>query len=117
MYDLEAKKSSSKSKTCPLLLNAVLSPIEEEPPVCPMEMSSHSVHCDKLIQEARTERDQALLMARQYRDAAESTRAEKRELQFTLEKRIEVVRDFWRNKVVEGGSRSGVMLRAPLLRK
>ena len=63
-----------------------------------MEMSSHSVRCDKLIQEARTERDQALLMAHQYRDAAESTQAEKWELQFTL--KIEVIKT-WRNKVVE----------------
>ena len=53
-----------------LAIECCLSPIEEEPPVCPMEMSSHSVRCDKLIQEARTERDQAFLMAHQYRDAA-----------------------------------------------
>ena len=34
-----------------------------------------------------------------------------------LDGKIEIVRDFWRNKIVEGGSRSGKMLRASLIRK
>jgi len=48
---------------------------------------------------------------------AETVSAEKREIKYEMEKTVEVVRDFWRNKVVEGGSRAGLMLRASLLRK
>ena len=116
LYEAEIR-SAKRSDTAPLLLGTVLSPVVEKPPVCQLGFHRQSAKCDKLIQEARTERDQALLIARQYRNVAEATRAEKRELQCELEKKIEVVRDFWRNKVVEGGSRSGLILRAALLRK
>ena len=75
------------------------------------------MRCTKELQTARNERDQALLQARYYRDLAEVTRAEKRALKYNLEEKIELVRDFWRNKIVEGGSRSGRMLRASLIRK
>ena len=68
------------------------------------------------MHEARKERDYALITARQWRDKAESAQAEKRKLKNEMEKTVEVVRDFWRNKVVEGESRSGKILRAALIR-
>ena len=94
------------------LLNAVVVPITESS-ITESSIANH----ERLLLEAREERDNALLVARQCRDLAETAQAEKRDVKCELEKRVEVVRDFWRSKVVEGGSRSGLMLRASLLRK
>ena len=110
LYDVEIHTSTqtcSHHNTKPLLLDAVVVPITE---------SSTAIH-ERLLLEAREECDNALLVARQCRDLAETAQAEKRDVKYELEKRVEVVRDFWRSKVVEGGSRSGLMLRASLLRK
>ena len=63
------------------------------------------------------ERDRALSLARIYRDMTETSQSEKRIMKSKLEKKIETVRDFWRNKLVEGTSRSGRMLRAALKNK
>jgi len=42
---------------------------------------------------------------------------ERKELENRLQTQIDVVRDFWRNKIFEGGSRGAKILRASLLRK
>ena len=49
-----------------------------------------------------------------YRDIAEDGQTEEQKLKHELEK-VELVRNVWRNKVMEGGSRSGMMLRAALI--
>ena len=107
------------SNTAPLILDAFVTPVAEPKPACSCSIPStvKEMWYKKEIQAARNERDQALLQARQYRDMAEATRADKRALKHNLEGKIEIVRDFWRNKIVEGGSRSGRMLRASLIRK
>ena len=46
-----------------------------------------------------------------YRDLAETLKKEKRDIEHKLVS-IEVVRDFWRNKIVEGDSRGGKIFRA-----
>ena len=48
---------------------------------------------------------------------AEKSQTDKRLLKISLEKQVETVRDFWRNKVVEGDSRSGRMFRNALITK
>ena len=112
------KRNMGDSDTAPLLLDAVLTPISE-PNICnySSEGAILAQQCNDMVTAARVERDQALLLARQYRDAAEVCQNEKREMKYNLEKKIEVIRSFWRNKVVEGGSRSGRILRAALIRK
>lgn len=47
-----------------------------------------------IIKQAKDDQDQALTKAKQYTDLAE----------YRLVSRIEVVRDFWRNEIVEGNS-------------
>jgi len=101
--------------TSPLLLDAVLTPISECVCSCLPENSVHAIHCKQQVQSARQERDQALSLARHCRDLAEASQAEKRTLKSELEGKIELVRNFWRNKVV-GHSRSGQILRAALIR-
>ena len=92
----------------------LLTPISEPVDNC---LCKNSLHCKQQLQRARKKRDQALSLARCYRDLAEARQAEKRALKNELDERIELVRDFWQNKVVEGGSRSGQILRAALVRR
>ena len=42
---------------------------------------------------------------------------EKSDLQHRLETQVELVRNFWRNQIVEGDSRPGNLLRVALIRK
>ena len=106
------------SNTAPLILDAIVTPVSEPKPACSCSIPGtvHDVRCKKELQAGRNERDQALLQARHYRDLEEATHADKRALKHNLEGKIELVRDFWRNKV-KGGSRSGRMLQASLIRK
>ena len=67
--------------------------------------------------EARKARNDALLVAHQFRDMAETLQAQKRDMKYEMEKTVEVVKEFWCNKVIEGGSRAGRMLRASLLKQ
>ena len=93
--------------TSPLLLDTPLSE-----PMCSCTGVVSSNRCKQQLEYARRERDNAILLARQYRDMAEECHTEKRS---HLEEKVELVRHFWRNKVVEGGTRSGQILRAALL--
>ena len=107
---------SNKERECtsPLLLDSVVTPLSEPPCTCNDVVGAK---CKQLIyNSARHERDQAKLLARQYRDLAEECQAEKRRLKQELEQRVETVRNFWRNQIVEGGSRAGRVLRSSLIR-
>ena len=108
-----------RNDNCLLILNEVVVPIQEqEQTFDPSHMSQMArTDCKQIVQKAREERDQALKLAQQFRNIAEQSFSEKRCLQYELESKVETVRDFWRNKIVEGGSRSGSILRASLLRK
>ena len=69
------------------------------------------------LQEARNDRNKAMMEAKCYQELAETLKKEKRELENRLHTQTEVVRDFWRNKIIEGDSRGGRILRASLFRK
>ena len=107
---------SHKERDCtsPLLLDSVITPIVEPPCYC--DDIVIAAHCEQQLQNARQEKDNALQLARWYRDIAEKCQTEKRRMKHKMEEKLEIVRNFWRNKVVEGGSRSGKMLRAALIR-
>ena len=110
--------SAEQSVNSPLLLDSVVTPIYEEQEQC--ECSSNDVlvlKCKEQLHKAREDRNQALFLARHYRALAEKTRSDARMLKMNLESRVETVRDFWRNQIVEGTSRSGRMLRAALTNK
>jgi len=108
---------SSQDNTGPLLLDSVLVPIQETTLAGHAEDLVHTAQCIEHVESARSERNQALRLVQHYRNLAEEYCREKRDLQYKLEAKIELVRDFWRNQVVEGGSRSGKILRAALIRK
>ena len=114
-YIEQNHKEKDSSDTSPLLLDEVVTPVLE--PTCNCTDSINGTRCKLLLESARRERDSAVLLARHYRDLAEESHTERRIQKHKLEEKVELVRNFWRNKVVEGGSRSGKILRAALIRK
>ena len=100
----------------PLLLDSVVTPIQEE--LCTYSSDAVlAMKCKDEVQRGRQEHNQALHLARQHRNMAEESLAEKRMIKSNLEDQIEVVGNFWRNKIIEGNTRSGRILRAALIRK
>lgn len=105
--------------TEPVNLNPVLIPIKEESPMEAMSSQGDVVHtkyCSEHVQNARIERNDALQLAKFYRDRVEDLVKEKRDLRHSLESQVDRIREFWRNQIIEGGSRAGRMVRASLLR-
>lgn len=104
----------------PQIRDAVLLPIEEPLPsiscVCENSIAC-TRECHEHIIKARAERNDALLLLRQYRNMAEHMEKQKQEIKKQMVSRVECIKNFWRNQVVEGGSRSGKILRASLIRK
>ena len=80
------------------------------------------------IIKARGERNEALLLAKHYRDIAEKYKLEKKILQIETERKIidtkeqaaigiDRIKKFWRSQIMEGNSRAGKILRAAQLQK
>ena len=80
------------------------------------------------IIKARHERNDALLLAKHYRDVAEKCKLQKKILQMEMERKvidtkeqaaigIDRIKKFWRSQIMEGNSRAGKILRAALLQK
>ena len=89
----------------------------EEPTVNPFTQDNPVYHSwyQEQVNLARQERDHAILLARHYRDKAEESVSEKRTIQHRLESKVEITRNFWRNKIIEGNCHAGKILRAALL--
>lgn len=100
-----------------LLLDAVITPVSESSCIFEDSCTLQELHSRQQVQSARAERDRALALACKYRDDVEKSRMERRALKHDLETKIETVRNFWRNKIIEGSSRSGRILRAALIRQ
>ena len=86
-----------RNTTSPLLLDSVVTPMVEPSRSCTNIIVA--AQCKQLLQSARQERDNGT------GDIAEECQTEKRRLKHKLEERVELLRNFWRNKV-EGGSRT-----------
>jgi len=105
--------------TEPVNLDPILIPIKEKPPTEAMPHQSDIVHtkyCSEHVQNARIERNDALRLAKFYRDRVEDLVKEKRDLRHSLESQVDRVRKFWRNQIIEGESRAGRMVRTSLFR-
>ena len=72
--------------------------------------------CKQLLTAIDKRETRPLSLVRVYRDLAESSLEQKRSMKTDLERKIELVRDFWRNKIVEGTTRSGKILQASLMK-
>ena len=111
----DAYNEIASTSSMPLLLPSVIVPITKQEPFSFAASVLSKMEQQCIIKKARDDRDQALLEAKEYRDLAERLQKEKRDVEQELTSRIETVRDFWRNKIVEGESRAGKILRASLL--
>ena len=115
MYLAETSEpTSDTNSTSPLLLDAVVTPLSE--PSCSCSPIECTACCKQELMSARRERDNALALVRQYRNLAEEGRSKSRQQKHELEEKVELVCNFWRNKIVEGSCRSGRMLRAALIK-
>jgi hypothetical protein len=66
------------------------------------------------VQLERQKTRKALLEARHYRNLSERLRKEKCELTSSMNEKVELIRDFWRNNVKEGSTRGGKMVQKAL---
>ena len=109
------------------MFDSVLIPLTEDLPCNSNNIVSVSMSKEAIIK-ARAERNDALLLAKHYRDVAETLKLENKHLREDMEGCITDIRkqaatdvsnmkEVWRNQIVEGGSRAGKILRAALLRK
>lgn len=102
--------------TSPFLFNPLVVPVTEPFPTCKGNCLVHSAQCREQINIARKERNDAICVARLYRDVAEKCRKETRDTKHQLETKIHCVQNFWRNQVIAGISRSGQILRSALMK-
>ena len=86
----------------PLLLDSVITPIQEDETCTCSSDAVLTMKCKDEVRRARHECNKALYLAQHYRNLAEESQSEKRILKSELEGQIEVVINFWRNKIVEG---------------
>lgn len=68
------------------------------------------------VQNVEDKAAKALRLAQHYRNLAERIRSENIKQQFAMEKKVELVRGFWRNQIKEGSSRAGRMVQRALMR-
>ena len=66
----------------------------------------------RIISKIEKRRYKAETEAQIYHNVAEEMKKENRSMKDKLNSKIETVRDFWRNKLFDGSSRSGRMVRA-----
>ena len=121
---------SNRESNTPQIFDPILVPIEESLPSCGPIPSDvvYIAQCKDNVIKARAERNDALKLAKHYRDVAENNKKEMLCLQQNMESRIrsieqdsascvQNIRNFWRNQIIEGSSRAGRIVRASLLRK
>lgn len=117
----------------PPTFDPVLVPVEESLPSPASGPSKqcdivHIIQCKSEVLKARTERDDALLLAKHYRNMAENNKKEFLCLEQKMKSqinnieqesafRVENIKNFWRNQIIEGALRAGRILRASLIRK
>lgn len=104
--------------------DALLLPSTSLPATCEERVKSYvevkgidRVNLVSSIQLEQEKTRKALEQVRYYRNLAEKLRKEKRNTVLVLNDKIELVRDFWRNKILEGSTRAGKMVQRALNRK
>lgn len=66
------------------------------------------------VEKAVEDRDMAMLTARRFRDKVETLELENEKLKYEMNASLHRVRNFWRNKVAEGGTRTGRFIQKAL---
>ena len=71
----------------------------------------------KYIDHLHKERDRALEQARLFRNQVDEERSKSRQMCAKLNDRVDVVRNFWRNKIAEGSTRAGRCVQQAIINK
>ena len=82
--------------------------------VFPVENTTENIAVEKRLIIRTKERDKALRDTLHYRTLVEKLETDIKELKTNMHHRVSTVRDFWRNSVLEGRSRSGAILKQAL---
>ena len=120
LYD-EVAVASEQETTDALLLPSLDIPANSCSPVLDSIPASISgidrVAVMSVIEAERKKTLKAYHEAQHYRNLSEKIRTEKRELSNSLNHKLEVVRNFWRNNVKEGSTRAGRILQMALTKQ
>lgn len=73
-----------------------------------MQGIASKITAQQCITKLSKERDDALEMARSYRNCVDELRARNRKLYCEMNDRIDLIRNFWRNNIAEGSTRAGL---------
>lgn len=68
----------------------------------------------KYIKQVVEERNSAVKLALHYRDLVEDLQSKNRKLHCTMNDRVDTIRRFWRNSILESGSRGGLCVKKAL---
>lgn len=80
----------------------------------PENSTTDNTAMEKRLMKCTKEKDKALKDAFYYRTLVEKLETDIKEMKTTMHYRVAAVRDFWRNSVLEGRSRSGAILKQAL---
>ena len=112
VYEEVSKASLDTSNDDDLLLPSVVDTdtcITDE--ICQLDLTGiQRVAIASAILQEREKTKKALQDAECYRNLAEKLKTEKRELASKMNDKVELVRDFWRNTIREGCTRTGKMV-------
>ena len=113
------ESANSSNYGPPLLLPAVIQPMDK----VNVKISSADsdvkglVQVQQYIKEVVDERDAAFHTVRLLRNKVEELHSEKRKLYYEMNNKIDTVRKFWRNRLVEGDTRSGLCVKLAVQKK
>jgi len=80
----------------------------------PENSTTDNTAMEKRVMKCTKEKDKALKDAFYYRTLVEELETDIKEMKTTMHYRVTAVRDFWRNSVLEGRSKSGAILKQAL---
>ena len=92
------------------------STMELDPPAPSCISGIERIEVELYVSLMRERRDSAIQSAETLHNTAEKLKRENRELKVVMLQKIELERDFWRNKILEGQSRAGRMVKAALMK-
>lgn len=112
LYRCVAENSMQKNSYDTLLLPSVNTPTALQ-----TTYEGIDIHRLNFVSSIRLEQEKtrkALEKARFYRNLSERLRKEKRNVVDSMNDKVELVRDFWRNNIMEGSTRAGRMVKKAL---
>lgn len=113
-YAALVNESVNSSECGPtLLLPAIIQPVDKMKVVISSTDSEikDPVQAERYVKQVEEDRDAAFQTVRLLRNKVEELHSEKRKLYFEMNNKIDTIRKFWRNHLVEGDTRSGLCVK------